>query len=132
MKEIDQYKLTVSQREEEIETLSQQLQEKEAFIAKLEQKLSAAWEGGAQRQLDLEEHVLKVTDEAAGLREKLEEAEEGKQEAVREMETAQMECKWLQSWMTEPGEQQTAIKVSSVLHYYLSPFNLEGAWRSSR
>ena len=54
------------------------------------------------------------------LRDKLEEAEEGKWEAMsamRELETAQEHNRWLQSWMTELREKQTIIMVSSILMY---------------
>ena len=58
-----------------------------------------------------------MTDEATGLRDKLEEAKEEKWEAVRKMEVAQAENKLLQGWMTELRGQQTAIKVSSARTY---------------
>ena len=115
-KEIGQHELTVNQKEEKIETLSQQLQEKEALIAKLEQELAVAREAGAKQELEHEQGILKATVEAAELRDKLKEAEEGKWKAMRRLETAQTESKWLQSWMTELGEKQTIIigKVSSI------------------
>lgn len=100
-KQINQHKLAVSQKEGEIKILSQQLQEQEALIAKLDQKLAAAREGSAKEELELEQGILKATDEAADLKNKLEDAEEGRQEAVREVEAAQMESKLLQSWMTQ-------------------------------
>ena len=58
-----------------------------------------------------------MTDEAAGLRDKLEEAKEEKWEAVRKMEAAQVENKLLQGWMTELSGQQTAYKVNSTMIY---------------
>ena len=61
-----------------------------------------------------------MTAEVTKLRDKLEEAEEGKWEAVsamRELETAQEDNRWLQSWMTELREKQTIVMVSSILMY---------------
>ena len=113
-KEIGQHKLTVHQKEEKVKTLSQELQKQESLIAKLERELAAAREGGATRELELLQRIVKVTDEAAGLRDKLEEAKEEKWEAVKKMEVAQVENKLLQGWMTELRGQQTAITVSSA------------------
>ena len=115
-KEIGQHKSIVSQKEEKIKTLSQEVQKQESLIAKLEQELSAAREGGAKLELELLQRIVKVTDEAAGLRNKLEEAKEEKWEAVRKMEVAQVENKLLQTWMTELRGQQTAYKVSIQAH----------------
>ena len=67
--ECDQHKLTVNQKEQKIETLSQQLQEKEALIARLEQELAVAREGGTKQELEHEQGILKVTTEATELRE---------------------------------------------------------------
>ena len=100
-----------------MKTLSQELQKQESLIAKLDQELAAAKEGGATRELELLQRIVKVTDEAAGLRDKLEEAKEEKWEAVKKMEVAQVENKLLQGWMTELRGQQTAITVSSARTY---------------
>ena len=116
-KEIGQHQLAVHQKEEKVKTLSQELQKQESLIAKLEQELAAAREGGATRELELLQRIVKVTDEAAGLRDKLEEAKEEKWEAVKKMEVAQVENKLLQGWMTELRGQQTAITVSSARTY---------------
>ena len=116
-KEIGQRKFIINQKEEKIKTLAQQLQKQESLIAKLEQELAAAREGGATRELELLQRIVKVTDEATGLRDKLEEAKEEKWVAVRKMEVAQAENKLLQGWMTELRGQQTAIKVSSTMIY---------------
>ena len=118
-KEIGQRKFIINQKEEEIKTLSQQLQKQESLIAKLEQELAAAREGGATREFELLQCIVKVTDEATGLRDKLEEAKEEKWEALRKMEVAQAENKLLQGWMTELRGQQTAIKVSATTIYLL-------------
>ena len=118
-KEIGQHKFIINQKEEKIKTLSQQLQKQESLIAKLEQELATAREGGATRELELLQRIVKVTDEATGLRDKLEEAKEEKWEAVRKMEVAQAENNLLQGWMTELRGQQTAIKVSSTTIYLL-------------
>ena len=109
-KEIGQHKLTVHQKEEKVKTLTQELQKQESLIAKLERELAAAREGGATRELELLQCIVKVTDEAAGLRDKLVEAREEKWEAMRKMETAQVENELLQGWMTELRGQQTAYK----------------------
>ena len=95
-----------------MKTLSQELQKQETVIAKLERELAAAKEGGAKRELELLQRIFKVTDEAAGLRDKLEEAKEEKWEAVRKMEVTQVENKLLQGWMTELRGQQSAYRVS--------------------
>ena len=116
-KEIGQHKLTVHQKEEKVKTLSQELQKQESLIAKLERELASAREGGATRELELLQRIFKVTDEATGLRDKLEEAKEEKWEAVRKMEVAQLEYKLLQGWMTELRGQQKAYKVSSSMTY---------------
>ena len=100
-----------------MKTFSQELQKQESLIAKLERELAAAREGGATRELELLQRIVKVTDEAAGLRDKLEEAKEEKWEAVKKMEVAQAENKLLQGWMTELSRQQTAYKVSSSTIY---------------
>ena len=120
-KEIGQHNLIVHQKEEKVKTLSQELQKQESLIATLERELSAAREGGAKRELELLQRIFKMTDEAAGLRDKLEEAKEEKWEAVRKMEVAQVENKLLQGWMTELSGQQSAYRVSSTRTYrYLS------------
>ena len=104
-----------------MKTLSQELQKQESLIAKLERELSVAREGGAKRELELLQHIFKMTDEAAGLRDKLEEAKEEKWEAEKKMEVAQVENKLLQGWMTELRKQQGAYRVSSARMYrYLS------------
>ena len=99
--QIKQHKVLIDQREEEIKSLSQQIQEREALIWELEQESARTRDSSTERQLELEEHILKVADEAAGLRDKLEEAKEESQEAAREIGAAQVENELLQGWMTE-------------------------------
>ena len=111
-KEIGQHKLIISQREDKIKTLSNQLQAQEAFIAQLEQESARVKDGNTKRELELEEHILKVTNEAAELRDKLQQVEESKQEAVRNMEAVQTENVLLQNWMIELREQEEALNVS--------------------
>ena len=108
-KEINQHKLTISQKEEDIETLSQQLQEQEALVAKLEQESAVA---GAKQELEQFQRILKMTDKADELRDKLEEAREGREGAVRELQDAQLESKLLQTQMTELRQQQAKVEVS--------------------
>ena len=117
-KEIGQHKLTISQREEKIKTLSHQLQTQEALIAQLECESAIIKDGNAKQQLELEEHILEVTNEAAELRDKLKEVEESKQEAVRDMETVQTENVLLQNWMIELREQEEAFNVSYTDVFY--------------
>lgn len=111
-KEINQHKLTISQKEEDIKTLSQQLQDQEALIAKLEQESAVASEGGDKRELELLQRILKMTDKADELRDKLEEAREVRQGAVRELEAVQLESKLLQTHMAELRQQQAKLEVS--------------------
>lgn len=111
-KEIGQHKVTISQREEEIKTLSHQLQTQEALIAQLERESAIVKDGNAKQELELEERILKVTNEAAELRDKLQEVEESKQEIVRNMEAVQTENVLLQNWMIELSEQEEAFNVS--------------------
>lgn len=111
-KEINQHKLTISQKEEDIKTLSQQLQDQEALIAKLEQESAVAREGGDKRELELLQRILKMTDKADELRDKLEEAREVRQGAVRELEAVQLESKLLQTHMAELRQQQAKLEVS--------------------
>lgn len=111
-KEIGQHKVTISQREEEIKTLSHQLETQEALIAQLERESAIVKDGNAKQELELEERILKVTNEAAELRDKLQEVEESKQETVRNMEAVQTENVLLQNWMIELSEQEEAFNVS--------------------
>ena len=115
-KEIGQHKLTISRKKEEIKSLFQQLQKQKALITKLDMESAVAREGqrSTKRELELEERILKVTDRAAELRKKLEEAEEGRREAVRKIEDAQLESKLLQSQMAELRKQHAKVKVSYV------------------
>ena len=73
-----------------------------------------ASEGSDKLDLQLQEHILKVEDEAAELRKKLEEAEAGRRAAVRKMEASRVESKQLQSQMAELREQQEKVKVSNM------------------
>lgn len=58
-----------------------------------------------------------MTNEAAELRDKLQEVEESKQEAVRDMEAAETENALLRNWMIELREQEEALNVSCA-HVY--------------
>jgi len=58
--------------------------------------------------LELAQKLFQVTSEVAGLREKLQKAEEGKQDAVRKMEAAQVKSEIVQRQMAELGEQKHA------------------------
>lgn len=113
-KEIGRHKLTISQKDEETKSLFQQLQKQKALITKLDMESAVAREGhsSTKQELELKERILKVTDKADELRKKLEEAEEGRREAVRKMEDAQVESKLLQSQMAELRKQQAKVKVS--------------------
>ena len=62
-------------------------------------------EGSASQELELQQKLFQVTSEAAELREKLEKAEEGKQDAVREMEATRVKSDIVQRRMVELGEQ---------------------------
>ena len=75
----------------EIKTLSQELQKQEVLIQKLKQKSTVVYrEGGAEQELELIQQLFQATGEVAGLREKLEKAEEGKWDAEREIKAAQV------------------------------------------
>ena len=58
--------------------------------------------------MELAQKLFQVTSEVAGLREKLQKAEEGKQDAVRKMEAAQVKSEIVQRQMAELGEQKHA------------------------
>ena len=75
---------------------------------------AVASEGSDKQDLQLLEHVLKVEDEAAELRKKLEEAEAGRRAAVRKMKASQLESELLQNQMAELREQQAKVKVSNM------------------
>ena len=94
----------------------QQLQKQKALITKLDMESAVAREGqrSTKRELELEERILKVTNRAAELRKKLEEAEEGRREAVRKIEDAQLESKLLQSQMAELRKQHAKVKVRNM------------------
>ena len=53
-----------------------------------------------------------MANEAAELRDKLQEVEESKQEAVRDMEAVETENALLRNWMIELREQEEALNVS--------------------
>ena len=108
-KETNQHKLTISQKEKDIKTLSQQLQEQETLIAKLQQESAVA---GAKQERELLQCILKMTDKADELREKLKEAREGREGAVRKLQAAQLESKLLQTQMAELRKQQAKVEVS--------------------
>ena len=72
---------------------------------------AVASEGGDQQ---LQERILKVEDEVAELRNKLEEAEAGRRAAVRKIEAGQVESKLLQSQMAELREQQAKVEVRNM------------------
>ena len=105
---------TISQKEEEIETLSQQLQDHEACIVKLERESALVRESDTKRELELEEYILKMRDEAAELRNKLEEAEEGRQEVVGKTEAAQLESELLQQWKRKFSEHDEVLEDEGV------------------
>ena len=108
-KEINQHKLNISQKEEDIKTLSQQLQEQEALIVKLEQESAVA---GAKQERELLQRILKMTDKADELRDKLKEAREGREGVFRMLQDAQLESKLLQTQMKELRQQQAKVEVS--------------------
>ena len=108
-----------------VKKISQELKKQESLIAKLERELAATREGGAKREQELLQRIFEMTDEAAGMKDKLEEANEEKWGAVRKMEIAQVENKLLQSWMKELREEWTAFKVSFVLTFVYTTVSYE-------
>lgn len=64
----------------------------------------------------MEEHILKMTDEADELRNKLMDAEKGRREAVRKMEAGQVEINLLQCQI---AELQAEVKVSYMDAIYI-------------
>lgn len=106
--------LTISQKEEEIKTLSQQVQDHEARIVKLERESALVRESDTKRELELAEYILKERDEATELRNKLEEAEEGRQEAIGRMEAAQLESELLQQWKPKFTEHDEVLEDEGV------------------
>lgn len=53
-----------------------------------------------------------MANEAAKLRDKLQEVEESKQEAVKDMEAVETENALLRNWMVELREQEETLNVS--------------------
>ena len=115
-KEIGQHKLTIAQREGEMKTLQLQLHKQETLIQKLDQGSAVVREGSASQELELQQKLFQVTSEAAELREKLEKAEEGKQDAVREMEATWVKSDIVQRRMVELGE-QTQVSLDPSCSY---------------
>lgn len=107
-KEIGQHKLTITQLEGKNKTLLLQLQKKEGLIQKLEQESVVARKGGTKLELELGQQLFQLKSEVAGLTEKLEKVEKCKQDAVREMEAAQLKRELMQHQMAELGEQTHA------------------------
>lgn len=107
--------------QQEINTLLQQLQKQKDFIVKLEQELAIAREAGAKREVELQECILKVSNEVAELSNKLEEVEEGRWEAVRETKAVQEENKLLQKQMAELRGLQAEVEVSQHSMRTLEP-----------
>ena len=110
-KEIDHHKCTITEREVEIKTLLLQLQRQEALIQKLEQESAVV---STKQELELAQKLVQVTSEVAGLRDRLEKAEEGKRDATREMEAVRVKSELVQQRMTELGEQTHVSLGSSV------------------
>jgi len=117
--QIKQHKVLIDQREEEIKSLSQQIQKMETLIQELEQESARTMDSSTEQQLELEEHILRVTGEAAELRDKLEEVKEESWEAAREIEAAQVENEVLQSWMVELRT-QAHVSWNTCVHKFIN------------
>lgn len=118
-RQIKQHKVLIDQREEEIKSLSQQIQKMETLIQELEQESARTMDSSTEQQLELEEHILWVTGEAAELRDKLEEVKEESWEAAREIGAAQVENEMLQSWMVELRT-QTHVSWNTCVHKFIN------------
>jgi len=118
-RQIKQHKVLIDQREEEIKSLSQQIQKMETLIQELEQESARTMDSSTEQQLELEEHILRVAGEAAELRDKLEEVKEESWEAAREIEAAQVENEVLQSWMVELRT-QTHVSWNTCVHKFIN------------
>lgn len=118
-RQIKQHKVLIDQREEEIKSLSQQIQKMETLIQELEQESARTMDSSTEQQLELEEHILRVIGEAAELRDKLEEVKEESWEAAREIRAAQVENEVLQSWMVELRT-QTHVSWNTCVHKFIN------------
>lgn len=118
-RQIKQHKVLIDQREEEIKSLSQQIQKMETLIQELEQESGRTMDSSTEQQLELEEHILRVIGEAAELRDKLEEVKEESWEAAREIRAAQVENEVLQSWMVELRT-QTHVSWNTCVHKFIN------------
>ena len=58
-RQIKQHKVLIDQREEEIKSLSQQIQKMETLIQELEQESARTMDSSTEQQLELEEHILR-------------------------------------------------------------------------
>ena len=92
---------TIAHKEGEVKGLSTQLQAQEALRQRLLTQPLLATKPDPTRELEVEEGLQRLTEEVTELRTRLVEAEGEKQEAQRQMETAQLESRLLQEFTIE-------------------------------
>ena len=102
-KEMEVLKQTIAHKEGEVKGLSTQLQTQEALLQRLLTQPPQATKPDPRRELEVEEELQRLTEalKFAELRARLVEAEGGKQEAQRQMETAQLESRLLREFTIE-------------------------------
>ena len=89
---------TIAHKEGEVKGLSTQLQTQEALRQRLLTQPLLATKPDPTQELEVEEGLQRLTEEVAELRVRLVEAEGEKQEAQRQMETAQLESRLLREF----------------------------------
>ena len=100
-KEMAVLRQTITHKEGEVKGLSIQLQTQEALLQRLLTQPPQAMKPDPRRELEVEEELQRLTEEVTELRARLVEAEGGRQEAQRQMETAQLESRLLREFTNE-------------------------------
>ena len=105
---IEGYKAVISQKDEEVQRVFRQLQSCEALLQQQTTKSSPSYESSTctpktipTYELRKEEEIFQATNEVTELRVRLVQMEDEKQEAVRQLEAAQLEKKLQQEIIAE-------------------------------
>ena len=111
-KEIEVHKQAITEKEEELKHLSHQLKMQEAMIQqKLQQQQVQLLETSKTKQeLVVEVQVHSLRNEISELQLKLVQAEEEKQQALRQLEADQMKSRLLGEYMTELTASEAKVR----------------------